>query len=56
MITMPIKRAKVGLVSGGPEKAVEERTQNFQDLVWRRSGERLELAIELGIQTSVDSS
>jgi predicted ATPase len=37
------------LVSGGLEKAVNERTTNFQDLLWRRRGARFELAIEAGI-------
>ncbi|HXU30675.1 MAG TPA: AAA family ATPase [Thermoanaerobaculia bacterium] len=37
------------LVSGGLEKAVGERTANFQDLTWRREGERFELAIEARI-------
>jgi predicted ATPase len=37
------------LVTGGLEKAVEERTQNFRDLVWQRSGGRFELTIELAI-------
>jgi len=37
------------LVSDGLEPAVNERTQNFQDLVWQRSGDRFELAVELGI-------
>lgn len=37
------------LVSGGLEHAMGNRTQNFQDLVWRRSGDRIELAIELAI-------
>jgi len=37
------------LVSDGPEAAIRERTQNFQDLAWGRSGRRLELAIEVTI-------
>ena len=37
------------LVSDGPEAAVVERTQNFQDLVWGRRGDRFELAIEAAI-------
>ncbi len=37
------------LVSGGLEKAVGDRTANFQDLTWRREGERFELAIEARI-------
>jgi len=34
------------LVADGPEAAIGERTANFQDLVWGRSGDRFELAIE----------
>jgi hypothetical protein len=37
------------LVSDGLEAAVHERTQNFQDLVWRREGASFELAIEAAI-------
>lgn len=37
------------LVSGGIEKAVEERTANFQDLTWRREGDGIELAVEVRI-------
>ena len=37
------------LVSDGLESAVGERTANFQDLVWRREGQRFELAIEAAI-------
>ena len=37
------------LVTGGLQQAIEERTQNFQDLIWRRSGERFELAVEFVI-------
>jgi energy-coupling factor transporter ATP-binding protein EcfA2 len=37
------------LVSGGLDEAIGERTQNFQDLVWGRSGDSFELAIELEI-------
>ena len=37
------------LVSSGPEAAVEERTQNFQDLTWNRSNDHFELAIEARI-------
>jgi len=37
------------LVSDGLEAAVEERTRNFYDLVWGRSGHRFELAIEATI-------
>ena len=37
------------LVSDGLEPTVNERTQNFQDLVWQRSGDSFELAVELDI-------
>ena len=37
------------LVTDGPEAAVVERTQNFEDLVWGRHGDRFELAIEAAI-------
>lgn len=37
------------LVSHGIEKAVGDRTANFQDLTWRREGEGFELAIEARI-------
>lgn len=37
------------LVSGGLDEAISERTQNFQDLIWGRSGDSFELAIELEI-------
>ncbi len=37
------------LVSDGLDAAVGERTQNFQDLVWGRSGTRFELAVEASI-------
>jgi predicted ATPase len=37
------------LVSDGVEKAVGERTENFQDLLWNRRGNHFELAIEAGI-------
>ncbi len=37
------------LVSDGLEAAVNERTQNFQDLVWGRSGRYFELIIEAKI-------
>jgi len=37
------------LVSDGPDAAIEERTQNFYDLVWGREGTRFELAIEARI-------
>jgi len=37
------------LVSSGLEQSIEKRTRNFQDLLWRRTGERFELAVELEI-------
>jgi len=37
------------LVAGGLDRAMGDRTQNFEDLVWRRSGDRIELAVELAI-------
>ncbi|HEV2851827.1 MAG TPA: ATP-binding protein [Thermoanaerobaculia bacterium] len=37
------------LVSDGPDAAIEERTQNFYDLVWQRDGTQFELAIEARI-------
>lgn len=37
------------LVSDGPDAAIEERTKNFYDLVWRGREPRFELAIEARI-------
>lgn len=37
------------LVSSGLDAAISERTQNFQDLVWERNGQRFEMAIEARI-------
>lgn len=37
------------IVSGGPEKAITQRTKNFQDLLWGRAGDKFEIAIELAI-------
>ena len=37
------------LVADGPEAAIRERTQNFQDLTWGRTGEKFELAIDVAI-------
>lgn len=37
------------LVSDGLETAVSERTQNFQDLLWKRTGREFELALEASI-------
>ncbi len=41
------------LVSDGPDAAVSERTQNFYDLVWRRNGDRFQLAVEANIPESL---
>ena len=43
------------MVSGGLEAAVEKRTRNFQDLVWRRPAKQLgfELAVEFDIPGDV---
>ena len=43
------------LVSDGPDAAIEERTQNFYDLIWRGEGTRFELAIEAQIPEEVRS-
>jgi len=37
------------IVSDGLETTVGERTQNFEDLTWNRSGEGFELAVEVAI-------
>lgn len=37
------------LVSDGLDAALEERTRNFEDLLWSRSGDRFDLAIEARI-------
>jgi predicted ATPase len=37
------------LVSDGIDAAVSERTQNFYDLIWRRNGDRFQLAVEANI-------
>lgn len=37
------------LVADGPDAAIEERAQNFYDLLWQRKGDRFELAIEARI-------
>ena len=39
-------------VSDGLEAAVYDRTNNFQDLIWRREGRNFELAIEAAIPDS----
>ena len=43
------------MVSGGLEAAVEKRTRNFQDLVWRRPAKELgfELAVEFDVPDDV---
>jgi predicted ATPase len=41
------------LVSNGLEFAIKDRTENFQDLVWMRLGEKFELAIEVRIPDSI---
>lgn len=38
------------LVSEGLETTIHERTDNLKDLVWRREGDRFELAVELAIR------
>jgi ABC-type transport system involved in cytochrome c biogenesis ATPase subunit len=43
------------LVSEGPEAAVRARTQNIQDLIWERTGDRFELAIEARIPDTLRS-
>lgn len=47
------------LLSDGLDAAIDERTANFEDLLWGRKGQRFELAIEAGIpeehQTPYDS-
>jgi len=40
------------LLADGPEAAIEERSRNFYDLVWRREGESFEVAIEARIPES----
>lgn len=37
------------VVTEGPVEAVLQRTRNFQDLVWGRTGDRFELAVEAAI-------
>src|SRR5947209_666133 len=37
------------LVADGVEAAITERTENFVDLLWNRTGNRFELAIEATI-------
>lgn len=40
------------LVSQGFEAAIGERTENLQDLLWQRKGEKFELAVEMAIPES----
>src|SRR5215203_1009349 len=44
------------LVSDGVDAAIEERTQNFYDLVWRGEGTQFELAIEASIPPELRKS
>jgi predicted ATPase len=44
------------LVSNGLESAINERTRNFQDLVWERSGNQFELAIEARVPEHIRTS
>jgi len=44
------------LASDGIEAAVEERTQNFYDLLWKRMGQRFELAVEARIPHALRGS
>jgi predicted ATPase len=41
------------LVSDGLDAAINERTQNFRDLIWRRKGEGFELAVEATIPEAI---
>src|SRR5947209_20302037 len=41
------------LVSDGVEAAVRERTENFVDLLWGRTGSHFELAVEARLPASV---
>lgn len=41
------------LVADGLDAAIDQRTQNFQDLTWARSGDPFELAIELAIPSEL---
>ena len=43
------------LVSDGPDAAVAERTNNFEDLLWKRSGSFLELAIEADLPSHLST-
>ncbi|HBL30815.1 MAG TPA: ATP-binding protein [Acidobacteria bacterium] len=44
------------LVSDGIEAAVAERTQSFYDLLWKRAGQRFELALEARIPEELRGS
>jgi hypothetical protein len=44
------------LVAMGPEAAVRERTQNFQDLLFARQGDGFELAVEARIPKELQSA
>jgi len=44
------------LISEGPDAAIEERTQNFDDLIWSRAGRGFELAVELEIPQKYQST
>src|SRR2546430_14111778 len=44
------------LVSDGPDAAIEERSQNFYDLVWGREGTQFELAVETQIPKELQRS
>jgi predicted ATPase len=44
------------LVSDGPDAAIEERSQNFYDLVWGREGTQFELAIEVSLPEQLRGS
>ena len=37
------------IAKNGPDYAVRQRTQTFQDLIWNRANESFELAVEAGI-------
>ncbi len=41
------------LVSDGPDEAIVNRSSTFRDLLWGRSGDRLELAVEAEIPTTI---
>jgi predicted ATPase len=41
------------IVSGGLEKTISKRTQNFQDLIWKCRGQKFELAVEFQLPEGV---